>query len=123
MDMKNVNETRQCSYVEMKKPENLSTGQGRVLHRQTREIVYRVFCFISVIKAFLPQRGQDRVKEITEVATGVSHKTIQDIKNQYDIDGLASFHKPQKPTQHNQNPLKQAEERFVLDALCRTIYQ
>ena len=114
---------QQLRYKQMAKPENITIGRGKIHHSQTMEIVYSIYCFILAIHTFLPKRGTSRVRELLELATGVNEKTIQNIKEDYDKSGSASFHTPEKQIARKSDPIKQAEEAFMLDVLRRTIYQ
>ena len=96
--------------IYFEKPHNVTTGKGIVLHRQAREIIYRIYCFISVIYSFLPKRFSGRVRDITELATGVSNKTIQANKNQFDKEGAETFSTPKKQLYKNPDPVQHLDK-------------
>ena len=123
MEQENFNKVPEQNYLEMKRPENVTTGRGMVLHSQAREILFRVYCFILAIHHFLPKRGRGRIRDIVELATGISHQSIDEIKNQYSTQGQTAFNTPQKNLSKNINPVEKTNQNYLLDVLRRTIYR
>ena len=91
-------------------PEILTTGKGKIIQSQAREIIYRVFVVIGIIKSFLPPRGRGRSTEILELATGVSERTIQEIQENFKEKDENYFQTPVKKNNQSFGPLEHAKE-------------
>ena len=93
---KQIANQKENQFLQMVKPENLTTGKGKIIQSQAREIIYRVFVVIGIIKSFLPPRGRGRSTEILELATGVSERTIQEIQENFKEKDENYFQTPVK---------------------------